>query len=485
MRSRPEHVVLVGAAASGEAGVGRLLATALRRPFLEIGAAPRLPAGSGDGREASGAAELAALRAAAARAEPAVIAAPRSLVEGAAGQDALAEAGAVVHLGSPPEPSGGREGAGTPALAVDVGRRPPSEVVAEIVSALRRRIVLPLRERGYEVVVGPGARALLPEVLPAGARHVALVTQAGVPRDVETGRQTAVVEIGTGERAKSLRTIEELCRAFARAGLRRSDAVVALGGGVVCDTAGFAAACYLRGVALVNVATTLLAQVDAAIGGKTGVNLPEGKNLVGAFWQPSAVLCDTDLLASLPEREWRSGLGEVAKYAFLGAEGLERLPLVDQVARCVELKASVVAADEREAGPRMALNYGHTLAHALEAAGLAGEGPDAPLRHGEAVALGVAFAARLAERLGRIPPERVARHLEVLAAYGLPSELPAGLDAGALVEFMARDKKARGEGLTFVLDGPDGVEPVHGVPAELVVELLERSAASGARRTGP
>ena len=172
--------------------------------------------------------------------------------------------------------------------------------------------------------------------------------------------------------------------------------VVAVGGGVVTDTAGFAAAVYHRGIPVVHVPTTLLGQIDAAIGGKTGVNLPEGKNLVGAVWQPSAVLCDTEVLATLPPREYRSGLGEMAKYAFLGVDDLADLPLDEAVAACVRCKAEVVAADEREGGRRAILNYGHTLAHALEIAG----GYD--LRHGEAVAIGLVYAAELARALGRI-----------------------------------------------------------------------------------
>ncbi len=219
---------------------------------------------------------------------------------------------------------------------------------------------------------------------------------------------------------------EELCRGFARAGLSRSDVVIAVGGGVVTDLAGFAAASFHRGTAYVNVATTLLAQVDAAIGGKTGVNIPEGKNLVGAFWQPSGVICDTDLLSTLPPREWASGRGEMAKYAFLGLPqtgrgpdaSLLELPLAEQVARCVGIKADVVASDEREGDRRMVLNYGHTLAHALEAAAFEpGSGID--LRHGEAVAVGLVYAALLARRLGRIDDARVELHRKVVGGFDL------------------------------------------------------------------
>ena len=172
--------------------------------------------------------------------------------------------------------------------------------------------VVPVRlgARGYQVVVGEGVRhqlaATLTEVVP-DARRAAIVTQPGIGVTVDTGLPAEVFEIPDGEGAKSLGQVELLCRGFARTGLGRSDVVIAVGGGVVTDLAGFAAASFHRGTSYVNVATTLLGQVDAAIGGKTGVNLPEGKNLVGAFWQPEAVFCDTDLLATLPPREWASG----------------------------------------------------------------------------------------------------------------------------------------------------------------------------------
>jgi 5-deoxy-5-amino-3-dehydroquinate synthase len=244
--------------------------------------------------------------------------------------------------------------------------------------------------------------------------------------------------------------------------------VVAVGGGVVTDTAGFAAAVYHRGVPVVHVATTLLAQVDAAIGGKTGVNLPEGKNLVGAFWQPAAVLCDTEVLETLPRREYLSGCGEMAKYHFLGGEHLEDLSLDERVAACVRIKADVVAADEHEgaAGLRATLNYGHTLAHALETAGRY------DLRHGEAVAIGLVFAAELARRLERIDEGRVDHHRKVVASYNLPLHLPEEADADTLIDLMGRDKKAV-SGLTFVLDGPAGVQPVSGVDPDQVRLALE------------
>jgi 5-deoxy-5-amino-3-dehydroquinate synthase len=322
-------------------------------------------------------------------------------------------------------------------------------------------------------------------MLPPGARQAVVVTQAGigVAGGLETGLPTSIVELPAGEGTKSLSTVEGLCRRFAEVGLTRRDVVVAVGGGVVTDVAGFAAACWHRGTGVVHVATTLLAQIDAAIGGKTGVNLPEGKNLVGALWQPLGVICDTDVLATLPPEQWRSGRGELAKYAFLGVDDLEALDVVEQVARCVECKARIVSADETEGGLRTTLNYGHTLAHALEAAGLAGEPGESddaaadrnlrpPLQHGEAVGIGLVFAARLARDLGRIDDDRVRRHEQLVAGYDLPVSLPGGSDPVRLVTLMGRDKKAHGD-LTFVLDGPGGVEVVRGVAPEQVLSTLE------------
>jgi 5-deoxy-5-amino-3-dehydroquinate synthase len=326
-----------------------------------------------------------------------------------------------------------------------------------------------LGDRSYDVLVGRGARHRLLEVLPVGSARAAVVTQEGIGVQVDAGVEQRTFLMGAGEAAKDLETVEELCRQFSRWGLTRGDVVVAVGGGVVTDTAGFAAAAYHRGVRWVAVPTTLLGQVDAAIGGKTGVNLPEGKNLVGAFWQPSAVLCDTEVLETLPPREYRSGLGEMAKYHFLGGEALVDCNLEERVARCVAIKADVVAGDEREGGRRAILNYGHTLGHALETAG------HYDLRHGEAVAIGLVFAATLAERMGRIDRDRVEEHRRVVGGYDLPMNLPPNVDATQLIELMARDKKAV-KGMTFVLDGPAGVEQVTGVAAADVEAALKEMA---------
>jgi 5-deoxy-5-amino-3-dehydroquinate synthase len=334
------------------------------------------------------------------------------------------------------------------------------------------RIRVDLAERGYDVVVGAGAIGELGPVL-EGRRRAALVTQAAIPANI-AGEVRAALDragvvhetflMGEGEDHKTLATVDDLCRGFARWGLLRGDAVVALGGGVAGDTAGFAAAVYHRGVDVVQVPTTLLAMVDSAIGGKTGVNLPEGKNLVGAFHQPLAVLADPGALATLSDREYRCGLGEIAKYAlmdddFVSAQSaalVARDPSViaEVIARSAGIKAQYVGADEFEqTGTRAVLNYGHTLAHALETAS------GHALLHGEAVAIGLIFAAQLAGTLERIDQRVVAHHEELVGGLGLPTHAPPGLRGDDLVPIMARDKKSGG-GLTFMLAGPRGIERV-------------------------
>ena len=331
-----------------------------------------------------------------------------------------------------------------------------------------RTVDVALATRTYPIMVGCGAVGEVPALLPPGVSRVAVVTQRRIPVPMpDFGVPSDVVFIPEGEAAKSFGTVEYLCRTFARVGMTRSDLIVAVGGGVVTDTAGFAAAVYHRGVPVLHVATTLLAQVDAAIGGKTGVNLPEGKNLAGAFWQPVAVVCDTAVLATLPDSEYRSGLGEMAKYQFLGAD-LE-CNLDEQVARCVEVKVGFVVADEFETtGRRALLNYGHTLAHALEAT------TRYEVRHGEAVAIGLVFAAELAAELGRIDEHRVAFHRAVVARWDLPASVPPDVTADDLIQAMRRDKKRDRPGFTFVLDGSGGLELTHGVEEVAVRAALER-----------
>ena len=403
-----------------------------------------------------------------------------------------------------------------------------------------------LGESSYAVRIGAGVRRELRACLPEGAQRAAVVTQANIgwaedlglegdggseaaaplgeggfsesgegadgSRGIAGKVEGKIFLIPDGEEAKTMAVAEGLCRDFADWGLTRGDAVVGVGGGVVTDVAGFAAAVYHRGLPVVHVPTSLLGQVDAAIGGKTGVNLPEGKNLVGAFWQPSAVLCDTETLSTLPEREFRSGCGEIAKYEFLGAAemwaeeqakmhaealdtqgeqsramqtqttkprtaqsqtALNDMPLTERIAACVNFKAAIVASDERESGRRALLNYGHTLAHALEIAG------GFNLTHGEAVGIGLVYAAEVAHLIGRINAERVAEHRRVVGGFGLATSLTRGFgdtaaipDSETLIALFTRDKKAVDD-ITFILDGLNGPEPVKNIPRAVLTEALE------------
>ncbi|MGH8909860.1 MAG: 3-dehydroquinate synthase [Egibacteraceae bacterium] len=358
-----------------------------------------------------------------------------------------------------------------------------------------QRIEVPVAGRAYHVVVGAGLldRLCAHVPPPPHARRAALVTCAPVATRYANrvrraltagGLCVELITVPDGEEAKSLDVLASLYHRFAAVPLRRDDVVVALGGGVVADLAGFAAATWNRGVALIQVPTTLLAQVDAAIGGKTAVNLPEGKNLVGAFHQPIGVVADTSTLATLPVRERRSGLGEVAKYGFIAdvtvLELLEQRPddavagdadlLAEIVRRGVAVKARIVGADELESGERALLNYGHTVGHAIEA--LAGY---RTYRHGEAVSLGMVFAARLGERLGISEPGLAERTVALLRGLGLPT---GGLrvDPAQVWELLARDKKARG-GVRFVLCSRPGVAMVVDQPERWLVDEVLRSLA--------
>jgi 5-deoxy-5-amino-3-dehydroquinate synthase len=499
------HVVLVGMMGAGKTTVGRRVAKLLGRPLLDSDQMIESRTGrtvreifEADGEAAFRALETAALVDALEEPEPLVIAAAGGVLLRPENREALQRAHAkVVWLRADPTVLAERavrgehrpllDGdplaamnrllpereplyRGAADLVLDTDRMDPDTVAERVVEgavAGIRRVTVPLGERSYDVVIGHGAVAALPGLLPAGARLAAVVSQATVPFAVDVPIRTERLEIGDGEAAKTLTTIALLTRGFAQIGLTRNDVVIGLGGGMVTDVAGFAAAVWHRGVPAVHVATTLLAMVDAAIGGKTGVNLPEGKNLVGAFWQPSGVVCDLDALETLAPRERRSGDGEMAKYHFLTGDDLAAMSLTDRVARCVEIKADVVASDEREGGRRALLNYGHTLAHALEIA------TDHGLTHGEAVGVGLVYAAELAHRLGRIDAARVARHREVVGAtYGLPTTIPGGIDDDTLITLMSRDKKALSGGLTFVLDGPTGVEVVPDVPEAAVRAAL-------------
>jgi 3-dehydroquinate synthase len=350
-----------------------------------------------------------------------------------------------------------------------------------------------LGPRSYDIEIGAGQLARAGQFLAARAEvsHAVVITDANVVRpyaeqvqDVLASAKTRVdlAVIEPGEPSKSVAAAASLWERLLHAGADRKSVVVAVGGGVVGDLAGFVAATYARGLPFFQVPTTLLAQVDSSVGGKVGIDLPEAKNMVGAFLQPLGVLIDPATLTTLDDREYRAGLGEVVKYgvildaeffAFLENSAdavLRRDPEVLQtvIARCCRLKADVVQRDEFErTGLRAVLNYGHTFGHAFEA--LSGYGR---LLHGEAVALGMLCACRLAGRLGRVDRTTVDRQARLLAALGLATALPA-LDPGQVLRTMMHDKKVQHGRLHLVLPSRLGhVELVGGIePADVLAAL--------------
>ncbi|HHW13763.1 MAG TPA: 3-dehydroquinate synthase, partial [Firmicutes bacterium] len=391
-------------------------------------------------------------------------------------------------------------------VAVDTTGLSPEEVATTVVGHWRLatapgRFEVRLAGGGYPVYIGTGLLSAAGAAAQRAARgrKVALVTNPvvdGLYGDrvrralAAAGRQTLTLSIPDGEAAKRLPVVEELYHQAVAAGLERDDLVLALGGGTVGDAAGFFAATYLRGLALLQVPTTLLAQVDASVGGKVGVDLEEGKNLVGAFYQPRAVLVDPEVLQTLPGRERLSGLAEVIKHGVLGDPDLfarlERWPeaagegggpwpsqaeLEAAVREAVAVKADVVARDERETGLRMALNLGHTAGHAVEkVTGFA------TVRHGEAVAYGLAAATRIAVELGICPPAEAERITALVARFGLPrsrEEFPVPVEVEDLLQAMARDKKVRRGRLRWVLPRRVGETVVTDeVPEEVVRRCL-------------
>ncbi len=325
----------------------------------------------------------------------------------------------------------------------------------------------------YPVYVEPGALARLDELvgehLPA--RRVAMIADEAVHQFYQAGRMGVApwrgetITFAAGEKLKTRDTWAWLTDNLMERGFGRDSALIALGGGVTGDLAGFVAATYMRGVPYLQVPTTLLAMVDASVGGKTGVDTPQGKNLVGAFHPPAAVIADPHTLATLPDRDYRAGLVEAVKHGLIADrayfEWMESNapaissrsldPLTRLIRRSVEIKAEVVSGDERESGRRAILNAGHTVAHALEqVSGYA-------LPHGEAVALGLVVECELAEQLGLASAGLRRRVADLLSRLGLPERLPPGLDQTALVESMATDKKNRGGQIHFALPTQLGV----------------------------
>ena len=359
------------------------------------------------------------------------------------------------------------------------------------------RVTVPIPGKPYDVTIGTGVLARAAEFLPelpraerafvVSDRTVAETWFEPLAGGLEAGGLAAVhLGVPASEEAKTLQVYGTLLHQLATQEAHRDDLVVALGGGAVGDLAGFVAATYMRGLPLVQAPTTLTAQVDAAVGGKTAVNLPEGKNLVGAFYQPRAVLADTGVLGTLADRDFRSGLAEVAKYALALdtdllaiLEGdprpvLEREPsaLEAVVAACVRVKAACVAEDERDAGKRLFLNYGHTLGHALERLdSFAGR------THGEAVGIGMVFAAMLAESLGRGASGLPTRTVRLLASLGLDTAGPLPAAEDILAAFRM-DKKYAGAVRFVILQDVGRPSIVDDVPEERVRAVLAEMGAT-------
>lgn len=338
-------------------------------------------------------------------------------------------------------------------------------------TGVSERVRVELGQRSYDIVIGKGLLSQAAEYLrplKLGQRGV-IITDANVESRYagalsdalgKGGLTAKVLGVPAGEASKSLRQAHRLFGTLPALGLDRQSFLIALGGGVVGDLAGYVAACYLRGIALVQIPTTLLAQVDSSVGGKVGVNLPQGKNLVGAFYQPRLVLADTDTLTTLPGHELRSGFAEVIKHgAIRDAKFFEWLEREHQrvlarepdavahvVRRCCEIKAGVVSADERESGLRAILNFGHTLGHAMEALT-----EYVGLLHGEAIAMGMCCGARLSVKRAGLGEADAERLKNLISAAGLPTKLGKAFQLGELLEAARLDKKTRNGKLRFVL----------------------------------
>jgi 3-dehydroquinate synthase len=340
-------------------------------------------------------------------------------------------------------------------------------------------------EHRFPVIVGCGTLPAIADAWPVGAGEgVFLVHDAAVAHVAEVvsvaltsaGLRCVGAPVPSGEPSKTMAEVERLARAAATANIRRNDTVVAVGGGVVGDLAGFLAASYQRGVRLVHVPTTLLAMVDSAIGGKTGVDLPEGKNYVGAIWQPHLVLMDVATLRTLPRRELAAGFAEVVKYGLLEGGPLNEriaewpdLPgddnaLVELIVACVRHKLRVVGEDERDTGVRATLNFGHTVGHGIEAAA----GYERYL-HGEAISLGMLAALRISERHVGLDPLWRERTRVLLGRHGLPVSLDPSVETSAILAAMGRDKKADATALNMVLLAEPGRPLIRQNPPDEVV----------------
>lgn len=525
----PANIVLTGFMGVGKTAVGRETATRLGRPFVDMDAVIAARAGlsvaeifSRRGEAAFRALEADLIREVAGQRGLVVATGGGALVD-ATNRECMARSGLVICLAAGVDDILARVGgegakAKRPLLAgadarsrviellerreaayaeipfqIETGGRSPEEVTVDVIALAEREpgglLRLPVQTPpagGYDILLGRGQLQALPRRLAERglAGPVAVVTDemvapawAGPVADIfaAAGRRAYVIVLPAGERYKTLSTVAAIYEQLLAAGLDRAGVVVALGGGVVGDMAGFAAATYLRGVAFVQVPTSLLAMVDASVGGKVGVDLPQGKNLVGAFKQPGLVLIDPDLLSSLPASEFRNGLAEVVKhgliadpelFAQLEAEGPQSLESL--LARALRVKIGIVQRDPFEAGERAHLNLGHTFGHAFEQ--LSGYS----LAHGQGVALGMIAAAELAAARGLCPPDLPTRVAALLTRLDLPTRLP-GFDPAAVLAAMATDKKRAGGRLRFVLPHAIGRVAVHDdITAAEVLAALAR-----------
>ena len=543
------NIILAGFMATGKSSVGKRLAARLGQEFVDLDALIEARAGMAipaifraQGEAAFRALESQAARAVAAR-QGCVVATGGGAIVDPENLRAFQQSGVVITLTADVETILGRIGEGSdrpmlrdadkreriqllmaeraPAYAradfvVDTSSKNVAGVVEEIVVLLCGMVGVPpvpgagmetvrvdLGGRGYAVHVGSQLLRRLGELvgpLRVGRRiglvtHPILLTTHGYAEQVRqslqaAGHEVVLLTVPEGEESKSLHETARLARELVRARLDRGSALIALGGGVLGDLVGFVAATLYRGVAFVNIPTTLLAQLDSSVGGKTGVNLPEGKNLIGAFHQPSLVVADVDTLQTLPEREFRSGLAELVKHAMIADAALfgrleaeveaisARRPAVLQglVARSIAIKAHVVESDERELGLRAILNFGHTVGHALEAASGYGK-----ITHGEGVAFGMLAATLLSVRRGLCPPDDFGKLRRLLSRLGLLAAKDLKLES--LEKYIVRDKKVRDEVIQFVLTPGIG-----GVTLQPVSDLEEVRAALtelGARLQDP
>ncbi len=346
-----------------------------------------------------------------------------------------------------------------------------------------------LGERSYPIIIESGLLAKVGDYLKMGSfgNRYAVVTDSTVS-DLygerlmkvlaDAGLEAHLFSFEAGERNKHLQTVAELASGLASKGIDRYDCIVAFGGGVPGDIAGFLASAYMRGIPFIQIPTTLLSQVDSSVGGKTGVDIPEGKNLVGAFYQPKAVYIDTDLLKTLPKEELLGGLGEVIKYGVIRDEpffdflkenredilALDAELIVEVIYTCCKIKADVVEEDEREGGVRRILNYGHTLGHAIEATS------EYTIIHGLAVAIGMVAAAKLSVAKGLLDKGRYDQIVEIISEYEMPVMVPQNLDRDTIKSYLKTDKKVKKGKVHFVL--PDSIGSTV-ITSEVTEEMID------------